>query len=160
MTFSRDTGVTGEAQPSEEMLPVRGSNHQAFVEMGFIWGSPHEDPRYRQVTMPVGFSITWVAGPVGEVYDAQGNIRAMILASKDHNSVPSIYPVKRFTLNVEGTGDAFQGVAYDWGSAVYRTRPISSQSVAVATVRKWLDEYKHGWDSYSSPINFEGRPVG
>lgn len=156
MTFSRDNAVTGEAQASEIMLPARGSKHPAFVAMGFTWGELLEDSRYRQVTMPAGFSITWVAGPVGEVYDADRNLRAMILA----DGVPSIYPVKRFTLNVESDGQAFRGIAYDWGNAVYRTKPIPSQSVAVATVRKWLDDYKPGWDSYSSPINFEGRPAG
>lgn len=157
MRFSRDTAVTGEAQPCPELLPVRGSNHRAFLEMGFVWGEPHEDPRFRQVTMPSGFSITWVTGPTGEIYDADGNIRAMILASSEN--VPSIYPVKRFTLNVEEVEASFRGVAFDWGNAVYRTKPIASQSVAAATVRKWLDDYKPGWDSYSSPINFERRPV-
>lgn len=154
--FSRETGVIGSAQLSEEMLPTRGSDHPAFVEMGFVWGDHHEDQRFRHVTMPTGFRLWTIQG--GEIHDGNGNLRAKVVMSEQRSVVPSIYPVKRFSIDVE-TAVGFVGVVRDWGDPVYRTRSIGSQSVAVATARKWLDEHKSGWDSYSSPVNFERRPA-
>jgi hypothetical protein len=159
MTFSREAAVVGAAQASEQMLPSRGSDHPAFIEMGFVWGDLDSDPRFRNVQMPLGFSITWTTGPKGEIYDADGNWRAVVLVPQDRANVPSIYPLKRFTVNVESADGSFRGVAYDWGEPVYRTVAIQFQSKAVAQAKKWLDDHKFGWDSYSSRINFERRPT-
>jgi len=154
--FSREIIIAPEVQVCAGILPARGSYHQAFVEMLFLWGEVlEEDARFRRVVLPSGFSLVTVDVYRSEVRDLEGNVRAAIATPQDGRKVPSISPVKRYSLGAEMVGVQHRGVAYDRGSAVYRTKPFTAQQDAVSTVKKWLDENKPRWDSYVSAVNFE-----
>lgn len=153
--FSREVVLT-EVQLCAGVLPARGSDHQAFVEMLFLWGDVIEDdPRFRCVVLPSGFSFVTVDACRSEIRDLGGNVRAVITAPQDGSKVPSILPVKRYSIGSEMVGGQHRGVALDRGNAVYRTKLFAAQQDAVSTAWKWLDENKPRWDSYVSAVNFE-----
>lgn len=154
--FSREVSLATELQPGPGVLPVRGSDHPAFVEMLFLWGEAfEEDPRFRRVILPSGFSFVTVDTCRFEIHDLGGCVRAVILAPQDGRKIPSILPAKRYSVGAEMVGGQHRGVAYDRGNAVYRTKLFATQQNAVATARKWLDDNKPRWDSYVSAVNFE-----
>lgn len=154
--FSREIDTVCEIQACCTILPARGSDHMAFVEMLFLWGEAiEEDPRFRRVVLPSGFSFVTVDACRFEIRDLVGNVRAVITAPQDGRKIPSILPVKRYSLGAETVGVKHRGVVYDRGNAVYRSKPLAAQRDAVATARKWLDDNKPRWDSYISSVNFE-----
>ena len=156
--FSREVETAPEVQPSSTVLPARGSEHQAFVEMLFLWGSPlEEDPRFRRVVLPSGFSFVQVDASRAEIRDLDENVRAVVTTSQDGRRTPSIAPAKRYSLGAEMVGVQHRGVAYDRGSAVYRTKTFVNQQDAVAAARKWLDDNKPKWETYTAAVNFESR---
>jgi hypothetical protein len=154
--FSREVAMVPEIQICAGILPARGSNHPAFVEMLFLWGEAIEDDsRFRRVILPSGFTFVTVDACRFEIRDLEGNVRAVITSPQDGLKIPSISPTKRYSVGAETVGVQHRGVAYDRGSAVYRTKPFQAQQDAVTTARKWLDENKPRWDSYVSAVNFE-----
>jgi hypothetical protein len=92
--------------------------------------------------------------------DLNGFPRAVVLASGDRGSVPSIAPVKRFHMGADPLRAGFRGFVSDWDSIVYRTTVRGTQEDALCLAKKWLDDNKPRWDSYTSAINFERRPAG
>jgi hypothetical protein len=156
--FSREVDTVCELAPSATCLPDRGSDHPAFRQMGFAWGSTMEqDPRYRCVTLPSGFHIVEVDVCRYEIRDHLGNIRAVVMTPLQRPRIPTIAPVKRFSVSVEAVGDKHRGVVLDRGAALYRTPLFSVQKDAVAKAKNWLDEHRPLWESYTSGINFEPR---
>jgi hypothetical protein len=107
--------------------------------------------------LPSGFSLIEVDACRFEIVDLDGNVRATILAPQDGARIPSIQPVKRYSVNAEPSGTQYKGVVYDRDGAVYRTKPLKTQQEAASAARKWLDDNKPRWDSYTSAVNFEPR---
>lgn len=155
--FSREVSTACELCPCHEVLPERGSNHPAFVEMLFLWGQTSEqDPRYRHVMLPNGFVVVEVDSCRFEVRDSNGFIRAVAFTPSARPRIPTITPVRRFSLSAEVVDSAkYRGVALDRESPVYRTAAFSTQREAVAAAKRWLDEHKPYWESYTSAVNFE-----
>jgi len=157
--FSREVDTVCELAPSRTCLPDRGSDHPAFAEMGFVWGPTMEqDPRYREVALPIGFSLVEIEVCRYELRDQANNIRAVVMTPLHRPRIPTIAPVKRFSVTAEAVGDKHRGVVLDRGDALYRTPLFSVQKDAVAKAKNWLDEHKPLWESYTSGINFEPRP--
>lgn len=154
--FSRDVPLAPELQPCSTILPERGSDHAAFVEMLFLWGGVIEsDPRFRQVILPSGFTFVTVDERRHEIRDGAGNVRATVTTPRERKHVPSIVPVRRYSAGAEAVGKQHRGVAYDHGSVVYRTKLVSDQQVAFAMAKSWLDDSKPRWESYISAVNFD-----
>jgi hypothetical protein len=155
--FSREVSAVCELRPCQEVLPERGSNHPAFVEMLFLWGQPSErDPRYRHVVLPSGFVVVETADPCRfEVRDLGGFVRALAFTPSARPRIPTIAPVRRFALSTENIDSKHRGVVLDRGAAVYRTSAFPSPETAVAKAKKWLDENKPRWESYVAAVNFE-----
>lgn len=158
--FSRGVAVTPTPSLSRDLLPARGSDHAAFVEMLFLWGSPHgTDDRFRSVVLPSGFSLQAVDESRWHIVDRNGFTRAIATAPKDRGAVPSIQPVKRFTHGADRVSDGYRGFVKDWNSVVYRATISQTQDGALRMAKKWLDANKPRWDSYTSPVNFERTPA-
>jgi hypothetical protein len=154
--FSREVAMAPEVQLCAGILPARGSDHPAFVEMLFLWGDVlEEDSRFRRVMLPSNFSFVTVDASRYEIRDLDGHVRAVVTAPQDGRKIPSISPAKRYSVGAEMVGVQHRGVAYDRGNAVYRTKLFVTQQDAVSVARKWLDENKPRWDSYVSAVNFE-----
>jgi hypothetical protein len=143
---------------SDCVLPSRGSEHQAFVEMLFLWGERLNDSRYRSVVLPYGFCLRKIHEERHEIRDLNDFTRAVVLLPKGKNELPSIVPVRRFSFNAIAVDEQFRGTVGDWDSIVYRTPRFKTQKEALSTAKKWLDENQPKWDSYISQINFERRP--
>jgi hypothetical protein len=159
--FSRTIVNSQPVEVSDCLLPARGSEHAAFVEMLFLWGEPHEvDLRFRSVVMPSGFSLKSISEFRLEIRDLAGFPRAVVLTPGDRGAVPSVSPVKRFSLGADPLRAGFRGFVSDWDSIVYRTTVRGTQVDALCLVKKWLDDNKPRWDSYTSAVNFERRPSG
>jgi len=156
--FSREVVKNVEVTASANVLPVRGSNHPAFVEMLFLWGdSLLEDCRFRTVVLPAGFYLQPVDENIININDMHDFTRARL---HNLNSTPSIAPMKRFTQSVAAHGGTFKGLVMDWSEVVYRTPSCSDQSAAMQLAAAWLDEYKPRWDSYVAAVNFERKIPG
>lgn len=138
---------------SDRVLPRRGSDHPAFLEMVFLWGDCLDDSRFRQVVLPYGFHLE-----DKEIKDLNGFTRATVILPTGKNEVPSIVPVRRFSFNAVVVDEEFRGTVGDWDSIVYRTPRFKTQKEALSKAKKWLDENRPKWDSYISQINFERRP--
>jgi len=159
--FSRAVAGIQPVVVSDGLLPTRGSEHAAFTEMLFLWGALHEtDPRFRSVVMPSGFSLLPVNESRWKVRDLNGFTRAFVHTPEARGAVPSISPVRRFSCNAEPSRDGFRGFVGDWDSVVYRTTARKTQADALCLAKKWLDDNKPRWDSYTSAVNFERRPAG
>ena len=143
---------------SDHVLPARGSDHQAFVEMLFLWGDRLGDSRYRSVVLPHGFCLRKKDEERYEIRDLNDFPRAAVLIPTGKNELPSIVPLRRFSLNAVTVNDGFRGTVGDWDSVVYRTPCFKTQKEALCKAKKWLDENQPKWDSYISQINFERRP--
>jgi hypothetical protein len=143
---------------SNSVLPARGSDHQAFVEMLFLWGGRLNDSRYRSVVLPHGFCLRKIDEEHYEIRDLNDFTRASVLIPTGRAEVPSIVPVRRFSFNALSVGEQFRGTVADWDSIVYRTPCFKTQKEALCKAKKWLDENRPKWDSYISQINFERRP--
>lgn len=153
--FSREVATDCEQHCCSGILPSRGSDHPAFVEMLFLWSEVVEsDPRYRNVILPSGFVFVTVDSCRHEIRDEGGHVRAVVKTPQERNHTPSVVPVRRYSLGADIVGQQYRGVAYDRGNAVYRTKPLPSQVVAVAMAKGWLDENKPRWESYISAVNF------
>lgn len=156
MTWSRGRPpALAQLEVSASLLPNRGSNHPAFVEMLFLWGSVHEaDSRFRNVVLPHGFCLCKTGDRSYEVRDLNAFVRALVTVPVAKTDAPSIIPVKRFSFNVANVDGMFVGAVADRGSIVYRTKRLKTQAEAIAASKKWLDENRPKWDSYISEINF------
>jgi hypothetical protein len=158
--FSRLTPGVQQVVVSETTLPTRGSDHPAFTEMLFLWHAQHEmDPKFRSVYLPSGFSLLKIEESRWEIRDRDGFPRAVVHAPNARGSVPSISPLRRFSCNAEPHHDEYRGFVSDWGSIVYRTGSRKTQADALCMAKKWLDDNKPRWDSYTSAVNFERRPA-
>jgi hypothetical protein len=159
--FSREIPISQPVEVTNGILPVRGSEHTAFVDMLFLWGAPHEeDPGFRSVVLPSGFSLVPAGESRWEVRDMDGFPRAVVLVPGGRGAVPSISPVRRFYMGADHPSAGFRGFVGDWDSIVYRTTVRRTQEDALCLAKKWLDDNKPRWDSYTSAINFERRPAG
>jgi len=156
--WNRPTGLSMTLLPTDRLLPMRGSNHSAFLDMLFLWGNKNDvDQNYRDVVLPYGFSVTQASNEKWNVIDVSGFTRA-VASVPGGRGQPSIVPVKRFSFNSHAQGEWFVGTVSDWDSIVYRTEKLPTQEAALAAAKKWLDSNKPKWDSYVSAINFERRP--
>ena len=156
--WSRPAGLSPTLLPTDRLLPVRGSDHPAFLQMLFLWGKNSDvDQNYRDVVLPHGFSVMKAEGETWNVLDVSGFTRAVANVPGGRGQ-PAIVPVKRFSFNSHAQGERFVGTVSDWASIVYRTPKLETQEAALAAAKKWLDDTKPKWDSYVSAINFERRP--
>ena len=159
--FSRAIASIQPVVVSDCLLPARGSEHAAFVEMLFLWGEPYgADPRFRSVLMPSGFSLKQISESRWETKDLDGFSRAVVLTPGGRGAIPSVSPLKRFSLGADPLRAGFRGFVSDWDSIVYRTTVRGTQADALCLAKKWLDDNKPWWDSYTSAVNFERRPSG
>ena len=158
--FKRPGAQVGEGSVSEDCLPMRGSDHPAFIEMRFSWLGPHEtDPRYRHVVLPKGFSLITSESPeVLFVRDAYGYPRARISLPNEFGPSPTVSPVRRFNASTERRGSQWRSLVMDWGRVAVRGERFLSESDALNAAREWLDRYRGGWESYSGAVNFAGPP--
>jgi len=156
--WSRPGCIKDPIQPTERLLPTRGSDHHAFVDMLFLWGDPNQDDQnFRAVVLPHGFSLTKVSDGQWDVRDVSDFTRASV-SVPGGKLIPSIVPLKRFSYNSHAVDRFFIGTVTDWSAIVYRTQRLSTQTEAIAAAKKWLDDHKPKWDSYISAVNFERRP--
>ena len=156
--WSRPAGLSPTLLPTDNLLPVRGSDHPAFLEMLFLWGAKSDvDQNYRSVVLPHGFRSSRVSDEQWEVLDITNFARALVSVPGGRGQ-PSIVPLKRFLYNSHAVDRFFVGTVSDWASVVYRTQKMTTQEAALAGAKKWLDDNKPKWDSYVSAINFERRP--
>lgn len=155
MTWSRGRPASVLLEVSDCLLPSRGSNHPAFVEMLFLWGGVRQDDsRYRDVVLPHGFCLCKTGDQTYEVRDLGGFARALVTVPASKKDAPSIIPIRRFSFNVGNVDGLFIGSVYDRSGVVYRTKRLKTQAEAVAASKKWLDDNRPKWDSYISQINF------
>lgn len=161
MRFSREVAIAPRVVVSETLLPARGSEHHAFVDMLFLWCAPLEaDPMFRSVVLPSGFSLTQTSDTRWEVKDGNGFARAVVMVPEGRGMVPSISPVRRFHAGADSLRAGYRGFVSDWDSIVFRTAVKSTQADALLGATKWLDDNKPRWDSYTSAVNFDRRPAG
>lgn len=157
--FSREVATVPPVTVCATLLPSRGSEHPAFVDMLFLWGAALEDhPMFRCIALPSGFSLTKTSEVRWEVVDGSGFPRAVVSVPTGRGAVPSIAPVRRFHVGADPLRGGYRGYVSDWDSIVYRTTVKFTQVDALSIATKWLDDNKPRWDSYTSAVNFERRP--
>jgi hypothetical protein len=153
--FIRPDASAGEECISEWCLPMRGSEHSAFVEMRFQWRKQSDaDPRYHKVRLPSGFSLVETDGDWIEIRDSNGYPRA---AAKT-TPVPIVVPIRRYDPSSESTAGGWKMVVREWNRPVVRGEVFESEVLAHESAIKWLNEMKVGWEGYTSRVNFRGRP--
>lgn len=155
--FTRPATVIETEDITPYLLPMKGSDDRAFVEMGFRWrGGLNPNERLRRVVLPEGFTLEEADRGVLVIVDSSGYPRSIV--NNPDSSTPIIFPIKRFKPDVEETRDGWRMIVREWNGIIVRGQVFKTGAGAQRAAMEWLRENKPGWSSFISRVNFRGNP--